>query len=91
VLDELLGQLDREIGLERLRCLHVNDSKEPLGSNRDRHENIGDGLIGDKLAVFLGHPKLQGLPGLLEVPGDGHGPDAEQMQKLRALHKKATK
>jgi deoxyribonuclease-4 len=91
VLDELLGQLDREIGLKRLRCLHVNDSKEPLGSNRDRHENIGDGLIGDKLAVFLGHPKLQGLPGLLEVPGDGHGPDAEQMQKLRALHKKATK
>ena len=91
VLDELVGQLDREIGLGRLRCLHVNDSKEPLGSNRDRHENIGDGLIGNKLAVFLRHPKLQGLPALLEVPGDGHGPDAEQMQKLRALHKKATK
>jgi deoxyribonuclease-4 len=91
VLDDLLGQLDSEIGLERLRCLHVNDSKEPLGSNRDRHENIGDGLIGDKLAVFLGNPKLQGLPALLEVPGDGHGPDAEQMQKLRALHKNATK
>ena len=91
VLDDLLGQLDSEIGLERLRCLHVNDSKEPLGSNRDRHENIGDGLIGDKLAVFLGDSKLQGLPALLEVPGDGHGPDAEQMQKLRALHKKATK
>jgi deoxyribonuclease-4 len=91
VLDDLLGQLGREIGVERLRCLHVNDSKEPLGSNRDRHENIGDGLIGDKLAVFLGHPKLQGLPALLEVPGDGHGPDAEQMAKLRALHKKATK
>ena len=91
MLDELLGQLDREIGLERLRCLHVNDSKTPLGSNRDRHENIGDGLIGDKLAVFLGHPKLQGLPALLEVPGDGHGPDAEQMAKLRKLHAKATK
>jgi deoxyribonuclease-4 len=91
VLDKVLGQLDREIGLERLRCLHVNDSKAPLGSNRDRHENIGDGLIGDKLTVFLGHPRLQRLPALLEVPGDGHGPDAEQMQKLRALHKKATK
>ena len=84
-------QLDREIGLDRLRCLHVNDSKTPLGSNRDRHDNIGDGLIGDKLAVFLGHPKLQGLPALLEVPGDGHGPDAEQMKKLRALYAKATK
>jgi len=70
----------------------VNDSKTPLGSNRDRHDNIGDGLMGDKLAVFLGHPKLQSLPALLEVPGaDGHGPDAEQMEKLRKLYAKATK
>jgi deoxyribonuclease-4 len=91
VLDDVLGQLDREIGLERLRCLHVNDSKAPLGSNRDRHDNIGDGLMGEKLGVFLGHRKLQGLPALLEVPGAGHGPDAEQMQKLRALYAKATK
>jgi len=91
VLDDVLGQLDREIGLERLRCLHVNDSKAPLGSNRDRHDNIGDGLMGEKLGVFVGHQKLQGLPALLEVPGDGHGPDAEQMRRLRALHKEATK
>jgi deoxyribonuclease-4 len=92
VMDDVLAELDRELGLERLRCLHVNDSKAPLGSNLDRHENIGDGLLGERLAVFLGHPKLQGLPALLEVPGtDGHGPDAEQMAKLRALHKKATR
>jgi deoxyribonuclease-4 len=91
-LDRLVQQLDREIGLDRLRCLHVNDSKTPLGSNRDRHDNIGDGLIGEKLTVFLGHPKLQKLPALLEVPGtSGHGPDAEQMAKLRKLHEKATK
>jgi deoxyribonuclease IV len=90
-LDDLIDRLDREIGLDHLRCLHVNDSKTPLGSNVDRHDNIGDGLIGDKLTVFLGHPKLQGLPALLEVPGDGHGPDAEQMKKLRALYAKATK
>jgi deoxyribonuclease IV len=90
-LDDLIDRLDREIGLDHLRCLHVNDSKTPLGSNVDRHDNIGDGLIGDKLTVFLGHPKLQGLPALLEVPGDGHGPDAEQMKKLRALYEKATK
>jgi deoxyribonuclease IV len=90
-LDEVVKKLDRLIGLDRLRCLHVNDSKTPLGSNRDRHENIGDGLIGDKLTVFLGHPKLQGLPALLEVPGAGHGPDAEQMAKLRKLYAKATK
>jgi len=90
-LDDLIDRLDREVGLDRLRCLHVNDSKTPLGSNVDRHDNIGDGLIGDKLTVFLGHPKLQGLPALLEVPGDGHGPDAEQMKKLRALSAKATR
>ena len=65
----------------------MNDSKAPLGSNRDRHDNIGDGLLGEKLGVFLGHPKLQGLPALLEVPGrDGHGPDAEEMREAaRAL------
>ena len=92
VLDDLLSELDERIGLDRLRCLHVNDSKTPLGSNRDRHDNIGDGLMGEKLGVFLGHPKLQGLPALLEVPGStGHGPDAEQMTKLRELHARATK
>ena len=91
-LDRVVNELDRLIGLDRLRVLHVNDSKTPLGSNRDRHDNVGDGLMGNKLGVFLAHPKLQGLPALLEVPGtDGHGPDAEQMTKLRALHAKATK
>jgi len=70
----------------------VNDSKTPLGSNRDRHDNIGDGLMGEKLGVFLAHPKLQKLPALLEVPGkDGHGPDAEQVKKLKALYARATK
>jgi deoxyribonuclease-4 len=91
-LDRVVADLDGSIGLDRLRCLHVNDSKTPLGSNRDRHDNIGDGLIGEKLAVFLGHPKLQGLPALLEVPGhDGKGPDLEQMTKLRELYARATK
>jgi deoxyribonuclease IV len=91
-LDRTLGELDDLIGLDRLRCLHVNDSKAPLGSNRDRHDNIGDGLMGEKLGVFLAHPKLQGLPAFLEVPGkDGHGPDAEQMARLRKLYARATK
>jgi deoxyribonuclease IV len=90
-LDRVVKEVDRKIGLDRLRVLHVNDSKTPLGSNRDRHDNIGDGLMGEKLGVFLGHPKLQGLPALLEVPGDGHGPDLQQMKKLRALYERATK
>jgi deoxyribonuclease-4 len=90
-LDRVVKDVDRLIGLDRLRCLHVNDSKAPLGSNRDRHENIGDGLLGEKLGVFLAHPKLQDLPGLLEVPGEGHGPDAEQLRKLKELYARATK
>ncbi|HSP72350.1 MAG TPA: deoxyribonuclease IV [Gaiellaceae bacterium] len=85
-LDALLDEVDREIGLDRLRALHVNDSKTPLGSNRDRHDNIGEGLMGEGLGTFLGHPRLQGLPALLEVPGpEGHGPDAEQIAAAKAL------
>ena len=88
-IDALLEHVDQSIGLDRLRALHVNDSKTPLGSNRDRHDNIGEGLMGDKLGVFLSHPSLQGLPALLEVPGkDGHGPDADEVKKLKQLHKR---
>jgi deoxyribonuclease-4 len=90
-LDRLIEEVDEKIGLDRLKALHVNDSKTPLGSNRDRHDNIGQGLMGDKLGVFLSHPALQGLPAVLEVPGeDGHGPDKKQVQKLKRLHKKWT-
>ena len=69
VVDDLLDEVDERIGLDRLRALHVNDAVDPLGSNRDRHANIGKGQIGNKLGVFLSHPKLQGLPAFLEVPG----------------------
>jgi deoxyribonuclease IV len=91
-LDALLDELDERIGLDRLRALHVNDAQAPLGSNRDRHANMLEGLMGEKLGVFLGHPKLQGLPAVLEVPGpDNHGPDAGEMKKLRELHARWTK
>jgi deoxyribonuclease-4 len=91
-LDALLEDVDARIGLDRLRALHVNDASAPLGSNRDRHANIGEGLLGDKLGAFLAHPSLQGLPALLEVPGkNGKGPDAEEVQKLKDLHARATK
>jgi deoxyribonuclease-4 len=89
-LDAALDDVDDRIGLDRLRALHANDSKAPLRSNRDRHDNIGDGLMGEGLGVFLAHPKLQQLPAVLEVPGkDGHGPNAEEIQKLRDLHARA--
>jgi deoxyribonuclease-4 len=90
-LDALLDDVDRAVGLDRLRALHVNDSQAPLGSNRDRHANIGDGLMGEKLGVFLSHERLQGLPAVLEVPGaDGHGPNADEVRKLRELHARWT-
>jgi deoxyribonuclease-4 len=90
-LDAALDDVDERIGLDRLRALHANDSKLPLRSNRDRHDNIGDGVMGEGLGVFLSHPKLQHLPVVLEVPGrDGHGPNAEEIQKLRDLHARAT-
>lgn len=90
VLDLVVEQVDLLVGLDRLRALHVNDSKAPLGSNLDRHENVGEGLLGERLAVFLGHPALQRLPAVLEVPGaDGHGPGPEELRRLRELHARA--
>jgi deoxyribonuclease IV len=90
LLDALLAEVDALVGPERLRALHVNDAAAPLGSNRDRHANIGQGLLAERLEVFLAHPRLQGLPALLETPGpDGHGPDAEEVRKLKELHRRA--
>jgi deoxyribonuclease-4 len=88
-LDELLDRFDELIGLERLRLLHVNDSQTPFASNRDRHANLCEGLIGDKLAVFLGNRRLQDLPAVVETEGQhGKGADEEEMRKLRDLWRK---
>jgi deoxyribonuclease-4 len=91
-LDACLDEVDASIGLDRLRALHVNDSSMPLGSNRDRHANIGDGLIGDQLGVFLASPRLQALPATLETAGpDGHGPDAAEIQRTKDLRARFVK
>jgi deoxyribonuclease IV len=85
-LESLLDEFDTRIGLDRLRALHVNDSQTPLGSNRDRHANLCEGLIGDGLSVFLGNPRLQELPAVVETEGQqGKGADEEEMRKLRDL------
>jgi deoxyribonuclease-4 len=79
-LSELVDEIDAKIGLERLRCLHVNDSKMPLGSNRDRHASLGHGELGKAgLRVFLSEPRFEGLPTILETPG----PDGEWPQELK--------
>jgi deoxyribonuclease-4 len=89
--DAALDELDESIGLDRLRALHLNDSAAPLGSNRDRHANIGDGLLGEKLGVFLGNPRLQDLPAVIETSGpDNRGPDANEVRKAKEIHERAT-
>lgn len=86
-LAAVVDDFDSVVGLDRLRCLHVNDSQTPLGSNRDRHANLPDGELGRAgLAAFLSEPRFEGLPALLEVPGpDGKGPDASQIACAREL------
>jgi len=86
-LDDALAVLDDRFGLERLQVLHVNDSQAPLGSNRDRHELVGQGLIGDGLATFLGHPALATLPAIVETWED-KGADTEDLERMRDLHRR---
>jgi deoxyribonuclease-4 len=86
-LDAALRDLDERMGLDRLRLLHVNDSKTALGSNRDRHELVPRGLIGDGLATFLGHPAFDSLPAIVETWED-KGPDTEDLDVLRRLYKR---
>ena len=70
----------------------MNDAAAELGSNRDRHASIGEGSMGEGLGVFLAHPAFQDLPAILETPGpDGHGPDAEEIRRLRLLHRRAVR
>jgi deoxyribonuclease-4 len=92
VVSKLVSEVRKKIGLDRLRALHINDSATALGSNRDRHANILEGEMGEGLGAFLAHRSFQKLPAYLEVPGtDGHGPNAEEIQKLRDLHARWTK
>lgn len=87
-LDGVLREFDRVIGLSRLRALHLNDSKNPCGSRKDRHEKIGEGEIGlDAFARIVRHPLLQGLPLCLETPNELPGYAAE-IALLRGLHDK---
>jgi deoxyribonuclease IV len=83
----VLDEVDERVGLERLRALHVNDAAAPLGSNRDRHANVLEGELGERLGAFLADDRVQGLPAVMETPGPaGKGPDRAEMQKLRDLH-----
>ena len=77
-LEAVLDEFDRTIGFEMLRVIHLNDSKNPCGSHKDRHEKIGEGEIGlDALTAIFAHPRLQGLPFILETPNELPGYERE--------------
>ena len=86
-LKKVLAEFDKEIGLENLVAIHANDSKFDIGTNRDRHENIGDGFIGkDGFKNLISHPKLKNIPFITEVPGyEGNGPDKKNVDILKSL------
>ncbi len=84
-----MTEFETEIGFDRLRAVHANDSRMPLGGVRDRHENIGDGHIGlDGFTTILAHPAFRDMSLLLEVPGiEGDGPDEENIERLKRIRK----
>src|SRR5829696_7256392 len=88
-LSAVLDEADEKVGLERLRCVHVNDAAVPLGSCRDRHANVGTGEMGKKgLAAFLSEPRFEGLPAPLETPGPiKKGPDRKEVLAAKRLRK----
>lgn len=86
-LDGVLEEFDRVIGLDRLRAIHLNDSKNPLGAHKDRHAPIGEGCIGfDALAAVTNHPALRDLPFFLETPQDDLSGWGREIAALRAAH-----
>ena len=84
-LDGVLEEFDRVIGIDRLKAIHINDSKNPFESHKDRHEKIGDGFIGtDAFSNIINHPQLRDLPFYLETPNelDGYQKEIEVLRKL---------
>ena len=85
-LDGVIDEFDRIIGLEKLKAIHLNDSKNPMGSHKDRHEKIGKGTLGlDVFERIINHPKLKHLPFYLETPNElvGYQEEIELLKSLR--------
>lgn len=86
-LDGVLTQFDKIVGLERLQAIHINDSKNPFMSHKDRHEKIGEGSIGtEAFERIINHSELRNLPFFLETPNDLEGYAAE-IKLLKSLYK----
>ncbi len=85
-LDDVLEEFDRVVGIERLKALHINDSKNPVGAHKDRHEKIGEGFLGVKtFENIVNHPQLAELPMFLETPNelDGYAREIALIKSLR--------
>ncbi len=86
-LDGVIDEFDKVVGLDRLKAVHLNDSKNPLAAHKDRHEKIGDGYIGvDAMERIINHPALRNLPFFLETPNELDG-YAKEIALLRSLYK----
>ena len=85
-LDDVLAEFDRVIGLDRLKAVHLNDSKNPFASHKDRHEKIGAGSLGlDAIGAIINHPALRDLPFYLETPNelDGYAREIALLKSMR--------
>lgn len=86
-LDGVIEEFDRVIGLDRLKAVHLNDSKNPLGAHKDRHEKIGEGYIGiEAIERIINHPALRNLPFYLETPNELDG-YAKEIKLLKELYR----
>ena len=85
-LERVLDRFDQVLGIDRLRALHLNDSKNPLGAHKDRHERLGEGFIGiGAFEAAVTHPVLRKLPLYLETPQDGLDGYAAEIAMLRSF------
>ena len=89
-VNEMMTEFDHAIGVKKLAAVHANDSKQPLGSGVDRHDNIGEGLIGEAgFEAIMAHPAFQDVPFFLEVPGfEGKGPDQRNIEILKDIRRR---
>lgn len=86
-LDNVLEEFDKVIGLEKLKAIHLNDSKNPFKSHKDRHEKIGEGSIGlEAIGRIINHPKLKNIPFFLETPNELDG-YAKEIELLKGIYK----
>jgi len=86
-LDNVINEFDKIIGLEKLKAIHLNDTKNPFSSHKDRHEKIGEGYLGiDAISKVINHPKLKNLPFYLETPNEIEG-YAKEIKILKEAYK----